>query len=81
MTSDGTIDQTGLAAIQLRNAGTATVNLWAGSMYTLDSKETLSLNVTEAGGVLDFEKVQVAFDTSSGATKSLQILLLKYIDC
>jgi len=64
-----------VVAIILRNAGTATVSLWSGS-YTLDSKETLSLNVTEAGGEIIISNIPVMFDTSTGAVKKLQIITL-----
>ena len=73
---DGDIDLKGLYAIVLRNAGTATVNLWNG-LYTLDPKETLSVNVTENGYTLDIQNVSVTFDTSTGVIKKLQILTLK----
>jgi hypothetical protein len=68
------------AAVILRNAGTATVNLNSG-MYTLDSKETLSLNVTEDYSELDVQNITVTFDTSTGATKKLQVLILKANPC
>lgn len=80
MAADGDIDIKSAAAVVLRNAGTATVNLWGG-MYTLDSKETLSLNVTEFGGYLDLLNIPVTFDTSTGAVKKLQIVLLKASRC
>ncbi len=73
---DGDIDVKTAAAIVLRNAGTATVNLWGG-MYTLDSKETLSFNITEIGGWLDLLNIPVTFDTTTGAVKKLQVVLLK----
>lgn len=73
---DGDIDIKGLSAIILRNAGTATVNLWNG-LYTLDSKETISFNVVEEHTVLDILNVPVKFDTSSGPIKKLQIIVLK----
>ncbi|MEZ4925575.1 MAG: hypothetical protein R3A50_04815 [Saprospiraceae bacterium] len=70
----------GIAAIILRNAGTATVNLFDG-LYTLDSKETLSLNVTEHFGFLNTDGIPVNFDTTTGAIKKLQILVLKQKSC
>ena len=76
MVADGLIDIKNLAAIVLRNAGDATVNLWNG-LYTLDSKETLSLNVTEDFSLLDMLNVPVTFDTSTGSVKKLQILVMK----
>lgn len=80
ITKDGTIDLVGLDAIVIRNAGTAIVNLWNG-LYTLDSKETLSFNVTESGAVLNVQNVPVSFDTSSGGTPSLQIIVIKKQNC
>lgn len=78
---DGDIDIVSAAAIVLRNAGTATVNLWNG-MYTLDSKETISLNVTtEMGGWLDLLNIPVTFDTSTGAVQKLQVLIIKATPC
>lgn len=76
MEQDGYIDQKDVAAIILRNAGTATVNLFLGA-YTLDSKETLSINVTEMEGLIDLSSIPVVFDTSSGLAKKLQILILR----
>lgn len=70
------IDLKDIVAVILRNAGTATVNLWNG-LYTLDSKETLSLNVTEDNGYIDLLNIPVAFDTSTGSVQKLQILVLK----
>lgn len=75
-TSDGSLDLTGLSAIIVRNAGTATVRLFNG-LYTLDSKETLSLNITESDTVLDIPSVFVSFDTASGPVKRLEILTVK----
>lgn len=81
LTADGDLpDMRNVAAIILRNAGTATVNLKNGQ-YTLDSKETLSLNVTEDSAGLEIQDVGVTFDTSSGAVKKLQIIALKAVNC
>jgi hypothetical protein len=71
---------TGAAAIIFRNAGSATVNLWGGS-YTLDSKETLSLNVTEDFGTLDATEIPISFDTGTGPVQRLQILILVPSNC
>lgn len=79
MVEDGEINQTNVAAIVLRNAGTATVELFYG-MYQLDSKETITFNVTELYASLDL-KIPVKFDTSTGAAKELQIVLLKASNC
>lgn len=76
ITEAGTLELKTLSAIVLRNAGTATVSLWNG-LYTLDSKETLSFNVTEEMSTLDVEGVPVAFDTSTGAVQKLQIIVIK----
>lgn len=73
-----TIDN--VVAIVFRNAGTATVNIWGG-MYTLDSKETLSLNVTESGGVMDIEGMGITFDTTTGGVKALQIVTIRKQNC
>lgn len=81
MLADGDINLSGLSAIVFRNAGTATVNLWYGA-YTLDPKETLSLNVTTEGvDSLDLLNVPVTFDVSSGTVKKLQIVTLKSSLC
>lgn len=68
----------GIAAICLRNAGDSTVNL-AGGRWTLDSKETLSLNVTEDGSVMDILEVNVTF--TGGSTNMLQIIILNERPC
>lgn len=78
--ADGDITFENVAAIVLKNAGTATVNLWNG-MYTLDSKETISFNVTEDSAIMDIINIPVTFDTSTGAVKLLQIVLLKSSYC
>lgn len=80
MRNDGDIDITSAVAISLRNAGTATVNLWNG-MWTLDSKEVLSMDVTEIGGWLDLLNIPVSFDTGTGSEKLLQIIILKATLC
>ena len=72
----GQIDIQNIAAVILRNAGTATVNLWNG-LYTLDSKETLSLNVTEEFAAIDLNNINVTFDTSTGGIQKLQIIVLQ----
>lgn len=76
MSADSDIDLYDIAGIILRNAGTATVNLWHG-LYTLDSKETLSLNVTEFNAFMNLQNVPVSFDTTTGDVKKLQIVILK----
>lgn len=78
----GQIDLKDIVAIQLRNAGTATVLLFAGGegMYTLDSKETISMNVTEDGiATLDLSNppLQVKFDTGSGVVQRLEYFVLR----
>ena len=73
---NGDVDIQNIVAVILRNAGTATVSLWNG-LYTLDSKETLSLNVTEDNGVIDLFNLHVSFDTSTGAIKRLEVVVLK----
>jgi hypothetical protein len=62
------------AAINLRNAGTATVNLQNG-LWTLAPGETISWNVHD-GNTIDFTQINVSFDTSTGSVKSLQITTL-----
>lgn len=79
LTADGQIDVKDIVAIQLRNDGTATVRLF-NNMYTLDSKETLSLNITEDGvATLDISNppLLVQFDTSSGPVKRLEYFVLR----
>ena len=73
---DGDVDIQNIVAVILRNAGTATVSLWNG-LYTLDSKETLSLNVTENNGMIDLFNVPVSFNTSTGSIKRLEVVVLK----
>lgn len=80
MVTDGFIDQPNVEAVILRNAGTATVQLWNGA-YTLDSKETLSINVTEFVANLQLQHIPVMFDTSSGTVKKLQIVIIKSVTC
>lgn len=79
VTHPGTIpDLEGIAAVIFRNAGDSTVSL-GGNAYTLDSKETLSLNVTEDDSTMDVFQVPVAF--TGGTTNKLEIILLKAADC
>lgn len=82
ITEAGQIDLKDIVAIQLRNAGTATVLLFSGAagMYTLDSKETLSINVTEDGIAtlnLSNPPIQVKFDTGSGVIQRLEYFVLR----
>lgn len=79
VTDTNSIVENDIAAIILRNAGTATVKLFSG-LYTLDSKETLSLNVTEPGATMDVV-IDVLFDTSSGAGKRLEIIIFRKQNC
>lgn len=74
----GDIDLKDVVAVIFRNAGDATVNLWGG-MYTLDSKETLSLNVTEDWASIDLLNIPISFDTSTGAVQKLQWVVMKPI--
>jgi hypothetical protein len=74
--ADGALDISELSGIIFRNAGTATVNLFNG-LYTLDPKETLSLNVTEKGGFFNLDSIPVTFDTGTGSAKLLQIIAMK----
>lgn len=77
MTADGQVDIRDVVAVVFRNAGDATVNLWNG-LYTLDCKETLSLNVTEDNySFMDLLNIPVSFDTTTGSTKKLQIVVMK----
>lgn len=69
-----------ITAVIFRNGGNATVNLWNGA-YTLDSKETLSFNVTEDSGALILEDIPVSFNTGTGAVKLLQIIIIKPDNC
>lgn len=80
MTVNGYIDVPNVDAVILRNAGTATVQLWNGA-YTLDSKETLSINVTEFVAELQLQQIPVMFDTGSGSEQKLQILIVKSVTC
>jgi len=80
LVADGEVNFTDVAAVIFRNAGDATVNIWNG-MYTLDSKETVSLNVTELNATMDLINIPVTFDTSTGTVKKLQIILLKASYC
>lgn len=77
--ADGKLpDLTGIAAIGLRNAGDSTVNI-ANGRWTLDSKETLFLNVTEDYAGMDIQDVQITF--TGGTTDSLQIVILTQSPC
>ena len=76
MTDDGTIDQSELQAITLRNAGTATVNLQNG-MYTLSPGETLNIAAVQNADSLFISQLFVRFDTSTGPTKKLELLTLR----
>lgn len=78
--ADGNIQFTNIVAISLRNAGTATVNLWNGS-WTLAPKETVSFNVLENGVVIDTGSIPVTFDTSTGTEKKLQIITVPVKTC
>ena len=69
----------GIQAVILRNAGTATVLL--GGSYTLDSKETLSLNVTEEFATLDVTEIDIAFNTATGILQRLEIIVLRAANC
>lgn len=69
----------GVAAISLRNGGDSTVSL-ANGRWTLDSKETLSLNVTEDDdATMEIQDINVTF--SGGSTDLLQILVIIEHDC
>jgi hypothetical protein len=67
-------------AIILRNAGTATVNLFYG-LYTLAPGETVSFNATVKDCKIELVDVPVKFDTSTGSDQNLQILTIKSSDC
>lgn len=71
-------DLNDIAAICLRNAGDSTVELNNGA-WTLDSKETISLNVTEDMAGMDWWDITVSF--TGGTTNKLQIVILKMADC
>lgn len=73
---DGTIDQSNLQSITLRNAGTATVTLGNG-MYTLDPKETVSISAVDNSDTLVVSQLEVRFDTGTGPFKRLEILVLR----
>lgn len=74
------INHADIAAIVVKNAGTATVLLFDG-LYTLDPKESLTLNVTEPNASLHVQNIPVTFDTSTGGVKRLEVLLLKSETC
>lgn len=79
MTKSGKLpDLRGIAAICLRNAGDSTISLENGA-WTLDTKETLSLNVTEDCASMNVFDITVTF--SGGSTNKLQIVILKESDC
>lgn len=79
VTATGKIpDLVDIVAISFRNAGDSTVNL-DGGKWTLDSKETLSLNVTEDYGSMDIIGINVTF--TGGSTNLLQIVILKESPC
>ena len=80
MTVDGDIQQDNIVAISMRNAGTATVDLWNGA-WTLAPKETVSLNVLENGAIIDTGAIPVSFDTSTGTVKKLQIIIVPIKAC
>ena len=81
ITANGTIPPLySLDAVILRNAGTATVDLWGGA-YTLSPGETISFNVTLDDAILNFTDVLVTFDTSTGVTQKLQIITVKSSPC
>jgi len=67
-------------AIILRNAGTATVNLFYG-LYTLAPGETVSFNATVKDCQIELVDVPVKFDTATGSDQNLQILTIKSSDC
>lgn len=81
LTNDGPINIKDVQAIIFRNAGTATVS-FQGGLYTLDSKETLSLNVTEDFHKMQLQDIMVSFDTSTGGVRKLEMIILKSaLDC
>lgn len=75
VTEPGFINQTGLFAVIMKNAGTSTVELFNG-LYTLDPKETISLNSVQSGYQVDLNRIDVKFDTTAGSDNKLQILAL-----
>lgn len=79
VTATGKIpDLVDVVAISFRNAGDSTVNLDDGK-WTLDSKETLSLNVTEDYASMDVIGINVTF--TGGSSNLLQIVILKESPC
>lgn len=67
-------------AIILRNAGTATINLWYG-LYTLAPGETVSFNATVQDCKVELVDCNVGFDTATGSIKLLQIVTIKSTIC
>ena len=66
-----------ISAIIFRNAGDNTVQINNGR-WTLDSKETLAVNVTEDFGTMDVAGWQINFiQDGPTLTNSLQIIILK----
>ena len=79
ITTDGNIpDLRDIAGIILRNAGSNTVEIENGR-WTLDSKETISINVTEPNATMDFFNISVAF--VGVGTNNLQIIALYPSNC
>lgn len=79
ITAADNIDIKDIVAIQLRNAGTSNVVLWMGA-YTLEPKDTLSINVTEEGwATLDLSApiLPVQFDTTPGPVNKLEYFVLR----
>lgn len=67
-------------AIILRNAGTATINLWYG-LYTLAPGETVSFNATVIDCKVELVDCMVTFDTATGSIQLLQIVTIKSANC
>lgn len=67
-------------AIALQNAGTSTVKLWDG-LWTIFPQTSLTLNVTKDLATMDTKNIRVTFDTTTGATNRLEILLIKSENC
>jgi hypothetical protein len=78
MTQSGALqDLMNISGIIFRNAGDNTVQINNGR-YTLDSKETLSLNVTEDFATMDVVSWNINFDADGPTnTSKLQIIILK----
>lgn len=77
MTAPGSIpDLFSIVGIIFRNAGDNTVQINNGR-WTLDSKETLSINVTEPGGVMDITGWIITFDADGPTnTSKLQVIIV-----